>query len=173
MKWCMGFVALALAACADKDEDTDTGVAEGDADTDTDSDTDAGSDTDTEPDSDTDTVPEPIEIAGEYSDAFYSEHVVTDELWTIAYPGYAADLYHLLTYDNALDFAIAHNDDANAFNAGLYSRLDWYDDGATLWYCQTTYSAADEAEAEATPRGDTSDPASGGCGGFGWTNLTP
>ncbi len=173
MKWCMGFVALALAACAEKEEDTDTdtGVAEGDADTDADSDSDADTDTDTEPD--TEPAPQPIEVAGEYTDAYGSEHVVTDEMWTTAYPGYAADVYHLLEYDNARDYAIAQNDAANYFNSGLYSRFDWYDDGMTLWYCQTRYDAADAAEAEATPRGDTSDPGASGCGGFSWTNLTP
>lgn len=171
MKWCMGFVALALVACAEKEDEADTAVTEGDADTDTDSDADADTDTDTDEDTDTDV--EPIEIAGEYADAFGTEHVVTDEMWTTTYPGYATDLYQLLEYDNALDYAIAQNDPANYFYGGSYSRFDWYDDGTTLWYCQTTYAAADAAEAEATPRGDTSDPGASGCGGFSWTNLTP
>lgn len=178
MKWCMGLMALVAcskdtsgdtgARCTDECDDTDT-PADTDVDTDTvDTDTEAPTDTDT----DTDTAPAGIEIAGEYVDDFSAEHTITDASWSMRYPPYDADVFHLLSYDNALDYAIAHNDPANSFNGGLYSRFDWFDDGASLWYCQTAYGAADQAEAEATPRADTSDTMAG-CGGFAWTTLTP
>ena len=164
MKWCMGF-ALAIVACADEKQDTDVT-------TDTNSDADTDVDADSDADTDTDVMPS-IEIAGDYTDNFGTEHNISDTEWAIAYPGYSADVYRLAEVDNDLDYAVAENAADNAFNSGLWSRFDWFDDGATLWYCQTAYDAADQAAASGTPRADASDPASAGCGGFSWTNLTP
>jgi hypothetical protein len=97
-----------------------------------------------------------------------SVQVITNEEWTTD-----AYVFWISSYDNASRVAIAQNDTANDYNPDLWSRFDWYDDGTSLWYCQTAYDAASEADAEATPAATTTDPATTGCGGFSWTNLTP
>ena len=71
-------------------------------------------------------------------------------------------------------FVIAENDAANEWSPGLWSRFDWAWDGdGALWFCQTAYAAATEAEARATPAADPTSPSTGGCGGFSWTRLDP
>jgi hypothetical protein len=166
MKRCMGLAALAvLAGCDTKrsGEDTSTPVDTG---------TPATTDT-TDTTGTTGTTVAGIEIAGAYVDEFGTSHTIDDTSWTQIYGASTPTVFAIESYDNDLDFAVAANDPADPFNPGLFSRFDWVDDGADLWYCQTTFSAASAEDAEATPRGDDTDPAAGGCGGFSWTLLTP
>ena len=105
-------------------------------------------------------------------DAWGVAHEIDDTTWTQAYPGYPADIYHLTQYSNAERWAVAENDAGNAFNAGLYSRFDWAEDGGEIYYCQTVYDASTETDALAATPADSADLAAG-CGGFSWTHLTP
>jgi hypothetical protein len=117
---------------------------------------------------------EDLAIAGAYLDAFGSDHVITNELWTQTYPGAEPLPFHITSYDNVEQVVIAQNDETSAYSPGLWSRFDWTDgpDGH-LYYCQAVFDAPTEAAAEATARPDDADPASTGCGGFAWTDLTP
>ena len=72
-------------------------------------------------------------------------------------------------------FVIAENDADNAYSAGLWSRFDWAWDGTDLYYCQTAFAEATEADALAVPAADSSDLLNAGCGAydFPWSKLTP
>ncbi len=188
MRAFLPFVLL-LAACAGKDDDetpdttgyTDSGPPDTDADTDTDTDADADADADADTDTDTDTDMTgdtgmaPIAIAGAYTDTYGTNHVITDTLWTIAYPGYAADEFLIRSYDNTTGAVVAENGPKNAYSAGLWSRFDWTWVGKDLFYCQSGYAEASEGDALALPVSDTTAPTTGGCGAydFPWTLLTP
>lgn len=80
--------------------------------------------------------------------------------------------FHVLRFDAAERWLLARNDAANEFNAGLYSRFDWVEVGGVLWYCQSAFDAASEEDALAASA-NADDPATGGCGGFPWSQLTP
>lgn len=134
---------------------------------------DAQTDTDTTTTGDTGDSPGGLAIAGEYLDGFGTEHTVTDEAWTQQYPGYDPMVFAITGYDNSARWVVAQNDASNAYSANLWSRFDWTEADGHLWYCQSAYDAASEAEAQDTARPDDTDPATLGCGGFSWTDLTP
>lgn len=115
-----------------------------------------------------------IAIAGTYVDVFASEHVITNDTWTQTYQGYDPLVFTIVEFDNTEQVVIAQNDEANGFAPGAYSRFDWADgaDGH-LYYCQSAFDAATQQDASDTPRSNDADPASTGCGGFPWTDLTP
>jgi hypothetical protein len=115
------------------------------------------------------TTTEGLAIAGSYTDAFGTEHVIDDASWTQTFPGSTPTTWTIASYDNDGMVVIAQNSPDDPYNPDLWSRFDWVGD---LSYCQTTFDAATEADALATPRADDTDLASG-CGGFGWTDLTP
>jgi hypothetical protein len=148
---CLPFLFL-LAAC-NGDDDTDV------SDTDEPADTDPNGDTD-------DTDVEELEIRGTWDDSWGGSHTIDETTWVSG-----SSVFHVTSYDNEADVLIAENDAANEWNGGLWSRYDWTWSGTQLYYCQTAYGAASEAEAEGTPRADDTDLAAG-CGGFGWTELT-
>jgi hypothetical protein len=120
-----------------------------------------------------DAAAEPLGLIGSYTDAWGTAHEISAASWTQTYPGSAPMVFHVAQFDNAAGWVVAQNDAANEFSAGLWSRFDWLRDGDALWYCQSAYDAASEEAAVAAPAADRADPASSGCGGFGWTNLTP
>ncbi len=141
------FTVLTLSACKDKGG-ADSGTSE----------TGETGETDT---------PAGLAIAGSYTDNWGGTHEITDGSWV-----QGSSTYHITQFDNDAMFAIAHNDSGNEYNPDLFSRFDWATDGSgQLWYCQTAYAAADEAEALATAAADPTDPATTGCGGFSWTQL--
>lgn len=169
----VAILSLNLFACSDKGGDTagddtdvsdsgDSGADSGDSGADT-GDTDSGV---TDTDSDV-----ALEIAGTYTDNYGGDHVITSTSWA----QYGATTNFAFTqYDNDANFAIAQNDAANTYSPNLFSRFDWtVDSSSQLWYCQTAYDAATEADALATAAADATDPATTGCGGFSWTSLTP
>ncbi len=146
-------VLVALAACSGSD---DEGATE-----------ETGTLTD-----DTGTAPEGLEIAGTWSDTFGTEHVIDETTWTKTFPGYPAYVFHVATWDNASAWLVAQNDTANGYNADAWSRFDWTWDGGDLYYCQSVFGAASQADAEAAPSADGGD-LDTGCGGFPWTGLVP
>ncbi|RMG98097.1 MAG: hypothetical protein D6705_06695 [Deltaproteobacteria bacterium] len=114
-----------------------------------------------------------LEIAGMYVDEWGTSHDIDESTWTMDFGGGTPAVFHVLSYDNDADFLVARNDDANDYNPGLYSRFDWTYAMGALWYCQTVFDAPTAQDAENAPPADATDPSTGGCGGFAWTNLTP
>ena len=170
---------LLLAACGGKDDSGDTADADadadsdtdtdGDADADTDADSDADSDSDTDADSDTDTDADTLEIVGSYTDDWGGTHEISATTWTMGW----GDTFAITAHDNTADFLVAQNGAKNGYFAGLWSRFEWTEAGGQLWYCQSVYDATTEGEVGTAPWADRADPATGGCGGFSWTGLTP
>jgi len=114
-----------------------------------------------------------LSIVGNYTDEWGTDHDIKHGTW-ITSPGEGQSEYSITQYNNANGRAIARNSDDNVFDPGLWSRFDWTtDNDGVLWYCQTAYNAADADAALATAPADSTDPVSGGCNGFSWTNLTP
>ncbi len=158
--------ALVLAACGDSDETVDA------ADTGVDSGMDAGSDIAADgqggPDADTgSTDVEPLAISGSWVDSFGGAHEISSEEWQIG------SSTHIITqYDNEAGYVIAQNGSDNEFSPDLWSRFDFaWDSSNTLYYCQSAFGAADEAEALATPAADRGGFDTDGCGGFAWSQL--
>ncbi len=111
-----------------------------------------------------------IEIAGTWMDEFATTITIANDAWTSS-SSFGTSVYHLTEVDNTGDFAIAQNDCANDFGAGLWSRFDWTYVGGDLYFCQTAFDAASAMEARQTARADASDPATGGCSTFPWSLL--
>lgn len=120
---------------------------------------------------------DPLDIRGNYTTTYGETDVITQTTWTMTYAG-STSVFHILGYSNGLMFVLAKNDDANAYDAGLYSRFTWTVHGGQLYYCQDPYNAATEDAARNAPAENDNDPASKGCGAsagndFAWTELTP
>ena len=114
-----------------------------------------------------------IEIAGMYTDEFGTQHEISDTLWLQDFGGGAMASFHIMEFDNAGDWAVAQNDAGNAFNPDAFSRFDWTEYQGSLWYCQTVFDAQTLQDAKDAAPADATDPSTGGCGTFPWTNLTP
>ena len=134
---------LGLLACGEKESD------------------DSGTD-----DSGTDSVPQTLEIVGEYIDSWDGSHTITETAWLTGTSAWA-----IASYDNEAEFLVAQNDAANTYFPGEWSRMDWTWSGSDLYYCQIAYEADSQADAEGTTTANRAD-LGGGCGGFGWTQLT-
>lgn len=111
------------------------------------------------------TVREAPAIAGDWSDEWGTTHHITPATWD---QGWAT--FDIASYDDTT--IVARNSPDNAFFANYWSRFDWTWDGGDLYYCQTVYTAYDEADAWAAGAADAGDLASG-CVGFSWTLMTP
>ena len=110
-----------------------------------------------------------LSITGGWTDSWGSTHAINAFRWAIDF-----SFFEVSQADDGAGWLVAQNGLANEWNPGLWSRFDWtWDAEGALWYCQTAYDAATEADALATPAADAADPAAGGCGGFTWTSLTP
>jgi hypothetical protein len=109
-----------------------------------------------------------VDVGGYWNDVYGSYILVNAFGWTDSYGD-----YRVTQHDDDQRFLVAQNAPSNEYNPSKWSRFDWIADGTTMWYCQTAYAAADEASALATPRGDDTDPANGGCNTFSWTPARP
>lgn len=110
--------------------------------------------------------PDPIDILGDWVDEWDTAYTIDDEVWA------QGDYTFWLTQWSAdAGWAVAQNDDANAYSPGLWSRFDWVTVDGAVWYCQTAFDAPTEADALAVPAADSADPAASGCSGFAWTRM--
>ena len=105
-------------------------------------------------------------IRGEFVDNWDTEHAIAQDVWMLG-----ESKFHIAIINNEGSFLIAQNDEDNAWNPALWSRFDWTHNEDGLWYCQTTYDAESEEAALAVTAADPTNPATAGCGSFGWTRL--
>jgi hypothetical protein len=130
-----------------------------------------------------------LEIDGTYTDEFGTMHVITDTQWKQTYSdagnstfcggptqNIVTDTYSIALYSNSEESLFTQNTgmvgDCSLSNENLWSRYDWATYQDHLYYCQTAFSAATLAAAQATARSDDTNPSVGGCGGsFAWTRL--
>ena len=116
-------------------------------------------------------APASIAIAGRYMDEFGGTHVVTNTRWDTSGMGFMLG-FRITRFDNTAGVAIAQNDASNMYNPSLFSRFEYFRVGSALYMCQSPYDAASEAAAMSAPASDRMNLMSG-CGGFGWSVLTP
>jgi hypothetical protein len=106
------------------------------------------------------------EIVGNYVDNFGGLQAVSDRFW------YSTGLvFETCSVDNGAHRLVAHNNQANSFNPGKFSRFEWTRSDNRLWYCQIVFDAATEQQAASAPAADPAHPATAGCGGFAWSTL--
>ncbi len=115
-----------------------------------------------------------LEIVGNYVDNWDTRHEITDESWTQIMDS-DTSVFLFSQFSNEDNYAIAQNHADNAYNAELWSRLEWTEHDGSLWYCQSVYDAETEQDALTAVAADASDPANGGCGDadFAWNEMTP
>lgn len=106
------------------------------------------------------------EIAGNYVDNFGGLQAISDRFW---YSG--GLIFETCSVDNPRHRLVAHNNPANSFNPGKFSRFEWTKSDNRLWYCQSVYNASTEQEAASAPPADPNHPATGGCGTSAWSTL--
>lgn len=111
--------------------------------------------------------PPDLALIGRWVDDYGSLHDISNADWISG-----TYRWHILSFSNENSYLIAENAPENTYFPNLFSRFDWYSDGADIYYCQTAYNAASQADAEATPAANASD-LSSGCGGFPWTHMIP
>lgn len=110
-----------------------------------------------------------LEIEGNYVDQWGNTIAITSDTLTLAGMG----RYNIADFDNAANWVVAENDAANEYFPGMWSRFDWTEHDGNLYLCQIAYADESLEAAKDTEAPDASDPANAGCGGFGWTVLTP
>ena len=111
---------------------------------------------------------ESLEIEGEWTDDFMGAHSITSDTWTQTFGG-DTFTYTIAAFDNEAGTLVAEAD-----TDGAWSKFQWTPGmGTSVYYCQVVFDAASQADAEAAPLADAADPATGGCGTFAWTLLTP
>ncbi|MFM2162542.1 MAG: hypothetical protein RLZZ383_2054 [Pseudomonadota bacterium] len=115
----------------------------------------------------------PLSVSGTWADSWGSQHLIDPFSWTMT-DGAATSRFHIAVVDDVAGWVVAENDLGNAYNAGAWSRIEWYWDSlGALLMCQSTYDATSKDAALAAPLADRSDVLAGGCGGFAWTAMTP
>jgi len=117
-----------------------------------------------------------IEIAGAYDSVYGGVETITDTTWETASEEYPAFTMRIDSFDNEANIAITQNiADENYTSAG-FNKIVWIEPDAdgVFYYCTVDYELESaEAAAASEETADTSDPETGGCGGFPWTKLLP
>lgn len=109
--------------------------------------------------------PPTLEIIGTYDSEWGSIHEITEDAWDDA---------AIVSFDNDTRTVLLKNPENDPWNPGKYARHVWTPaEGGGFWYCTAAHGKDTEAEANEGEAPDSSDPASGGCGEFPWSLLTP
>jgi hypothetical protein len=102
----------------------------------------------------------------DYGNAFQLSPTVFEQL--------PRNRFHIVEWNVTEQYFIAHNDSANASDAGRWTRVDWmpFDGMApyTWGFCMTAYSASTRDAARATPPANRATPRTG-CGGHPFSRM--
>jgi hypothetical protein len=106
-----------------------------------------------------------IEIEGRWHSNFGGIEAIDSATWGGA----------VVAYDNHDNYAITQNASDAQYNPSLFNKLVWTEiEDGSFYYCFVDFGRATPEDArDTTLTADDSDPASGGCGGFSWTQLSP
>ena len=150
----LGATSLCLTACPPGDDD------------------DAANDDDATSDDD-DATEEPLNIYGVFDEGFGSGVAVTELGW-LTWSEFGTSRYDLtqLDVDPGSGSLIAQNSSENEYNPGLWSRFDFFGSAQSGYFCQSSFDAASEEDAVAATPADPEN-LKEGCGGFGWSTITP
>ena len=113
-----------------------------------------------------------LEIIGNYTDDFGGTHQVNQTRWISGTLS-----FQILGYFNGFDFLLAQNDASNVCppfdcSPNKFSRFSWTTFQTSLYFCQNPFDAETFEAAFNSAAPDNTDPSTGGCGGFSWTQLT-
>ena len=114
----------------------------------------------------------PPELVGTFEDDYGIRYRITDTAWH-QLPN---TIYHVVHWDTAGQYLIAHNAPGNPSDPAKWTRIDWVDlaDMAPYsWaYCLTVYDADTREQAESAPAADRAAPRTG-CAGFPFSRMRP
>lgn len=114
--------------------------------------------------------PLPTWIKGNFTDDYNIKYTITDSQW-FQKPNAR---YQILQHNAAEQYLLVRNDERNASEGGLYSRIDYlsFQQMApyTWGFCLTTYDAKTLEEARTKAKADRSNPRKG-CNGFPFSRM--
>ena len=114
-----------------------------------------------------------VAITGSWHDAWGTSVTIGAAAYISIYAGGEPSIVGVTQYSNAEGWLVGQNSGAGSYNPGMWSRVDWVVDAAGgLHVCTSHYDAANESVA-LTPNANHSAYATSGCGGFGFSALTP
>ena len=110
-----------------------------------------------------------IEISGRWQSGFGGTEEISSDAWVTAWSTLA-----IVSFDNDTNVAIVQNPPDDAFFPDKFSKIEWTEIEADQFFYCTIDFGLDTAEAaeQSENRADSTDPATTGCGGFPWTDLT-
>ena len=105
-----------------------------------------------------------FELIGEWSSAF-SDETITATMWN-------AD--QIIEFDNEANVVITQTSSSSMFFANLFNKIEYTEPANdAFFYCTTLFGQPSaEVARTSTQTADATDPATGGCAGFAWTELT-
>ena len=86
-------------------------------------------------------------VASVPEDAF---HAVNDHAWLL-WASWGTSRFDIAHADADSGWLVAQNAASNEYYPGLWSKFEWLEDSAQLYYCQTAFDAADQTAAESEP----------------------
>ena len=117
---------------------------------------------------------DPLVIQGSWMDQEGAEHVISATQWLIDFGSSEQYTYAISAWDNDAGWVVGENGPGNVGEEGYWSRFDFaYDRGGSVFVCQTTGTAADEAAALAATPADVGGAPSSDCAYWGWQTLSP
>ena len=116
-----------------------------------------------------------LTLVGTFSDNFGGGQLFSNTLWTTS--GFGTCTFAVIYYDNANGYFIYQQQaDAGCFATNNYKfgKVYWtVDSSSKLYYCELLYGQSSYlTTANSTARPTYSNPASAGCNGFSWTQIT-
>jgi hypothetical protein len=112
----------------------------------------------------------PLFLKGNFKDDYGISYTINDSIW-VQHP---TAKYHILNWNMKEQYLIARNDEQNASEKGLYTRIDFmklYQMEPWAWgFCLTVYDAASRLEAEKKAQADRQNPKKG-CNGFPFSRM--
>ena len=167
----LALFSFAAGCAADDEEEKDAADVSGDdVESESDSDSGEGDDGDDGDDGDGDdsgTLVPALELGGVWSDNYGGWTYVDSTRW-----GASA----VIEYDNDANWAVTQSPSDDAWNPDKYSLSVWTEPGSdgSWWTCTVAYGLDTlDAALTAEDTSDDTDPSTGGCGDFAWTQMTP
>lgn len=114
---------------------------------------------------DEDTSVTGIEVAGTWNSNFGGSETITDDAWNGA---------AIIEFDNTTNFVVTQTPADSEFNPSKFNKLVWTEPANNaFYYCFVDFGRDTAEQARtSTQTADATEPASSGCGGFSWTELS-
>jgi len=106
-----------------------------------------------------------IEVQGTWLSSFDTTETISSDAW---------NTQEIVLFDNAENLAVTQNTADAEFDPGKFNKNVWTEpEAGSFHYCTVAFGVDTAALAEAAANtANATDPESGGCGDFSWTQLT-